>query len=297
MKTKLFLALLAGVLLLGACKGSNYEAIRDDKASSTSADTTASIADTSIARVAATKLVKTADMRFKVKNVQQTGDAIAALTTRDGGMVMHHQLVANVERSEDIRVSDDSVNRVSALSTNADMTVKVPSEKLENFMTEVSHLGMFVTLRKMDIEDRTLDYLSEKLKLKNRQELVAQQKQGKVIIKNPVNVMLLKDDMVDQQIGNMRTDAAVQYSVVSLSFYQSNIIHQEMIANDDPSAYQLPFFKRLTIAVSNGWFVFVELLLGLANAWVFIILAIGVWMLYRYYKRKHPIWFASGIKS
>lgn len=296
MKKKLFLALLAGVLLLGACKGSNYEALRDEKASSTSADTVA-VADTSKVDVASTKLVKTADMRFKVKNVQQTGDAIAALTTRDGGMVMHHQMVANVERSEDIRVSDDSVKRVSALSTNADMTVKVPSEKLESFMTEVSHMGMYVTLRKMDIEDRTLDYLSEKLKLRNRQDLVDQQKKGKVVIKNPVNVMLLKDDMVDQQIGNMRTDAAVKYSVVSLSFYQSNIIHQEMVANDDPSAYQLPFFKRLVIAMSNGWYVFVELLLGLANAWVFIVLAIGLWVLYRYYKRKHPVWFASGVKS
>lgn len=297
MKTKLFLALLAGVLLLGACKGSNYEAIRDDKASSSSADTVAKMTDTSKVDIPVTKLVKTADMRFKVKNVQQTGDAIAALTARDGGMVMHHQMQANVESSQDVRVSDDSVKRVSALSTTADMTVKVPSEKLEGYMTEIAHMGMYVTLRKMDIEDRTLDYLSEKLKLKNRQDLIDQQKKGKVVIKNPVNVMLLKDDMVDQQIGNMRTDEAVKYSVVALSFYQSNIIHQEMIANDDPSAYQLPFFNRLVMALSNGWHLFVELLLGLANIWVFIVLSAALWMLYRYYRRKHPAWFASSIKS
>jgi len=204
---------------------------------------------------------------------------------------------ANVESSQDIRVSDDSVKRVSALSTSADMTVKVPSDKLEAYMTEIAHMGMYVTLRKMDIEDRTLDYLSEKLKLKNRQDLVDQQKKGKVVIKNPVNVMLLKDDMVDQQIGNMRTDEAVKYSIVTLSFYQSNFINQEMIANDDPSAYQLPFFNRLMIALSNGWHLFVELLLGLANIWVFIMLSAVLWVLYRYYKCKHPAWFAGGIKS
>jgi hypothetical protein len=152
-------------------------------------------------------------------------------------------------------------------------------------------------MRKMDIEDRTLDYLSEKLKLKNRQELVAQQKQGKVIIKNPVNVMLLKDDMVDQQIGTMRTDAEVKYSTITLSFYQSNTIVQETIANDDPSAYQLPFFKRLAIAMNNGWVLFIEIMLGLANIWVFIMLSVVLWMLYRYYKRKHPAWFTGGIKS
>ncbi|QEM12567.1 DUF4349 domain-containing protein [Mucilaginibacter rubeus] len=296
MKTKLFLALLAGVLLLGACgRSSKYEPLREDRASA--ADTVAVSADSTKVEITPTKLVKTADMRFKVKNVQQTGDAIAALTARDGGMVMHHQMQADVERSEDIRVSNDSVKRVSALRTNADMTVKVPSEKLEGFMTEVAHMGMYVTLRKMDIEDRTLDYLSEKLKLKNRQDLVDQQKKGKVVIKNPVNVMLLKDDMVDQQIGNMRTDEAVKYSIVTLSFYQSNFINQEMIANDDPSAYQLPFVNRLAIALNNGWQLFVELILGLANLWVFITLGIGLWAMYRYYKRKHPAWFASGIKS
>jgi hypothetical protein len=292
MKTKLFLALLAGVLLLGACKGSSkYEPLREEQTSA--ADTASASTDTS----AAVKLVKTADMRFKVKNVQQTGDAIAALTAKNNGMVMHHQMQANIERSEDIRISSDSVKRVSAFSTNADMTVRVPSDKLEDYMTEVAHMGMYVTMRKMDIEDRTLDYLSEKLKLKNRQELVDQQKKGKVIIKNPVNVMLLKDDMVDQQIGNMRTDAQVKYSTIALSFYQSNTINQETIANDDPSAYQLPFFKRLVIATSNGWSLFVELMLGLANLWVFIALGIVLWALYRYYRRKHPALFASSIKS
>ncbi|MDB5150277.1 MAG: hypothetical protein JWQ57_4297 [Mucilaginibacter sp.] len=296
MKTKLFLALLAGVLLLGACgRSSKYEPLREDKTSA--ADTVSVSADSTSVEKTATKLVKTADMRFKVKSVQQTGDAIAALTTRSNGMVMHHQMQANIERSEDIRISNDSVKRVSAFSTNADMTVRVPSDKLEDYMTEVAYMGMYVTMRKMDIEDRTLDYLSEKLKLKNRQELVAQQKQGKVIIKNPVNVMLLKDDMVDQQIGNMRTDAEVKYSTIILSFYQSNTIVQETIANDDPSAYQLPFFKRLAIALSNGWGLFIEFMLGVANIWVFIVLAVVLWMLYRYSRRKHPLWFASGIKS
>jgi hypothetical protein len=296
MKTKLFLALLAGVLLLDACgRSSKYEPLREDKASA--ADTVAVSADSASLEKAPTKLVKTADIRFKVKNVQQTGDAIAALTAKINGMVMHHQMQANIEKSEDIRISNDSVKRVSAFSTTADMTVRVPSDKLEDYMTEVAHMGMYVTMRKMDIEDRTLDYLSEKLKLKNRQELVAQQKQGKVIIKNPVNVMLLKDDMVDQQIGTMRTDAEVKYSTITLSFYQSNTIVQETIANDDPSAYQLPFFKRLAIAMNNGWVLFIEIMLGLANIWVFIMLSVVLWMLYRYYKRKHPAWFTGGIKS
>jgi hypothetical protein len=283
MKTKIAILLLAGGFLLGACKGSgsSYEAGRKS-----------SNADTSVQP----KLVKTADMRFKVKDVQQTSENITALTIKNSGMVMHHQMESNIQGSRDFRISDDSINRVSAFNTSADMTIKIPSEHLVSFMTQVAHMGMYVTLRKMDIEDKSLDFLSSKLKVNNRKELVAQQKAGKVIIKNPVNVMLLKDDMVDGQIDNHKIDEAVKLSVITLSFYQSNTIIKEQIANDDPSAYQLPFFKRLINSLAYGYSLFTELILGLANLWVFILLGIGIWLLLRIYKRKHPAIFGA-IKS
>ena len=286
MKTKI-LIVLAGVALLAACKGKShsgeYEYANTDKRAS-AADSVGIAADTTIAEAA--KLVKTADMTFKVKNVQKTGDSVLVLTNRYGGMVMHHQMSSNIVNSQDIRVSDDSVMHVSAFNTNADMTVKIPSDKLEDFMIKVSHMGMYITSRQMDIADKSLDYLSEKMKLNNRRELIAQQKSGKIKIKNPEAVLWLKDDLVDGQINNQRIDAAVKYSNISLNFYQSNTIVKEMVANDDPSSYQLPFFKRLGMAIVNGWLMFTELILGLANLWVFVLIGIGLWMAYRVYRKR-----------
>ena len=284
MKTKI-LAAVAAILLLAACKGkmhSDYEAINNESKSAT-ADST-SVNDNISALQS--KLVKTADLHFKVKNVQQTSDSISSLTRKYGGIVMHHQMTSNIQNSQDIHISDDSLMRVSAFTTSADMTAKIPSEKLEDFMARVSRLGLFVTARQMDIEDKSLDYLSDKLKLQSRKELVAQQKKGKIVIKDPQKVLWLKDDLVDGQISNSRIDASVKYSTVSLSFYQSNTIAKEMIANDDPSAYQLPFFKRLLLAVGNGWVTFTELLLGLANLWIFVLIGFVLWMGYKAYRKK-----------
>jgi hypothetical protein len=291
MKTKIVILLLAGGFLLGGCKGrgSGYEAINN----SSSADT-AGVSDTDSS--AQPKLVKTADMRFKVKDVQQTSEKITALTVKNNGMVMHNQMESNIRGSQDFRISDDSVNRVTAFNTVADMAIKIPSDHLEDFMTGVAHMGTYVTLRKMDIEDKSLDFLSSKLKLNSRKELVAQQKKGKVTIKDPLNVLLLKDDMVDGQIGNLKIDDAVRFSIVTLSFYQSNTIIQEHVANDDPSAYQLPFLSRLIGSFAYGWHIFIELILGLANLWVFILAGINVWILIRFYKRKNPALFGA-IKS
>jgi hypothetical protein len=284
MKTRILIPLLAGMTLLWACKGkgtAGYEVVNNGSGSAASDSTKVDSVNLS-----KPKLVKTAGIHFKVKNVQQTAEHITSLATGINGMVIHHQMGSAAERSDDIRISNDSVMRVTSFNTTAEMTVKIPSSKLEDFMDQVAHMGIYVNDRSMDITDKSLDYLSAQLKLKSRTELISQQKRGKVIIKKPEDVLNLKDDMIDQQIGNRQIDDAVKNSIVTLSFYQSNTINKEIIANDDPSAYNLPFFKRLGMAVESGCALFVDVIIGVANIWVFVLAGIGVWVVIRYYNRK-----------
>ncbi|MES2378057.1 MAG: DUF4349 domain-containing protein [Bacteroidota bacterium] len=279
MKNKMLNLLLAGVVLLAACKGSsNYETDRSsaDSVAVSQADTTAN----------QPKIVKTAEMGFKVKDVRQSSEKVTALTAQFKGTIVHHQTTSTVNNRHDVKISDDSVMRVSTMNTNCEITAKIPSEKLDEYMNQVSHMGIYVSLRKMDLEDKTLDYLSSQLKVTGRREFLNQQRKGKVVIKNPADVLLLKDDLIDQQISNRRIDDAVKYSTVSLSFYQSNTILKEIIANDDPSAYNIPFLSRMGLAFGNGWYIFKEFMLVLANAWVFIVAGIIVWVALRSYKRK-----------
>jgi hypothetical protein len=283
MKKRILIPLIAGLALFCACKGrgnasGDYEVVNNG--GSTAAD---SVKLDSLT-LAKPKLVKTAGIRFKVKNVQQTAEQITTLATSINGIVMHHRMGSTAERSQDIRVSNDSVMRITSFNTTANMILKIPSVKLEEFMNQVARMGIYVNDRDMNITDKSLEYLSAQLKLKSRTELVSQQKSAKVIIKKPEDVLYLKDDMIDQQIGNRQIDDAVKNSIVTLSFYQSNTINKEMIANDDPAAYQLPFFNRLSMALESGWRLFVDVVIGLAHIWVFVLAAIGVWMTVRYYK-------------
>jgi len=282
MKAKFLIPLIAGLGLLWACKGKtgSYEVVNNSGSSAADSTKLDSI------KLSAPKLVKAAGIHFKVKNVEQTAEHITALVTSINGMVIHHQMGSTAERSLDVRISYDSVMRVTSFNTTADMTVKIPSSKIEEFMNQVGHMGIYVNNRSMDITDKSLDYLSSQLKLKSRTELVAQQKKGTIIIKKPEDVLNLKDDMIDQQIGNRQIDDAVKNSIVTLSFYQSNTINKEIIANDDPSAYNLSFFKRLGMALENGWTMFVDVIIGLANLWVFILAGVGVWLVIRRYKSR-----------
>src|SRR3978361_1120327 len=96
MKTKFLIPLIAGLGLLCACKGkggagTGYEAINN------SATTDSTKLDS--ASLAQTKLVKTAGIRIKVKNVQQTSEQVASLTSKMNGMIMHHEMCSTPERS------------------------------------------------------------------------------------------------------------------------------------------------------------------------------------------------------
>jgi hypothetical protein len=283
MKTSNLIALLCVAVTAFSCKShgaSDYKALN-----SSSSDSALVAADTTALKQP--KLIKTADIRFKVKNVQQTGENISALTTQYNGMVMHHDMTSSEQQSNNVRISNDSVMRVSSFNTTADMTVKIPSEKIEQFLNTVSHMGIYVNERRMDIEDKSLDYLASQLKLNSRKELVSQQKTGRVVFKDPNSVLDLKDGLVDEQINNKMIDDQVKYSTISLSFYQSNTISKEIVANDDPSAYNLPFLTRAGMAIANGWYMFKELIIAALNIWVFIIIGttFGVW-LWRYNKKK-----------
>jgi len=285
MKAKFIIPAAAVLILLAACKGKSsrdYEFLSRSKSTSSAADSISSSDTNKVAE----KLVKTAEINFKVKNVRKAEEDIAALTTQYKGMVMHHQVQSTTGSTRDVHISDDSLMRIASFNTNGEMMVRVPSENLEEYMTRVSHMGIYVNMSKMDIDDRSLDYLSNRLKLKDREELVAQQRTGKIKIKNPADVLLLKDDMIDQKIGNLRTDAAVKYSVISLSFYQSDAIVKEVIANDDPSVYNIPLFQRLYLALVNGWSLFADLFIGLLNLWVFILFGLGFWWAIAVYRKR-----------
>lgn len=287
MKIKVLFALLCAAVMLYSCSNNgDYRALDN-----TSSDTALVAAD-SVSTIDQ-KLIKTADLNFKVKNVRKVGEEVTGLTQHYRGMVMNHHLRSEVERLKEVELDDDSVMRVSVFNTHADMTVKVPAEHLTAFVTAVNRLGVYTTVSDMDIEDNTLTYLESQLRMDSRKELVKQHKQGTIKLKNPQDVLIFKDALVDEQINTKRIDAAVKYSTVSLSFFENNTILKERIPNTNPAVYNTGFGLRLKQAIVNGMHIFAEVFIALANLWVFVIMAVAMWMIYRYYKRKHPVLFAD----
>ncbi len=267
MKAKL-LVMLAGIAMLAACKGSETEMALDSLMQDT-------------------MLVKTAGMRLKVKNVQHAAEKISKLVADKKGMVMHHNMQSEVVSSREIKLSDDSVKKLTVFNTNADMTVKVPSNFIEAFMDSVNHLSTYVDTRSMDIEDRTADYAGEVLKAKNRETSIKFREKIKPTHEGADSILAIADNIVDREVANIRTEQASTYSTVTLTLYENNIVKAEVLANEDLNSYSLPLVKRIGLALTTGWLYFAEFVIGLLHVWPFLIaIAAGTFAILTYRKKK-----------
>jgi hypothetical protein len=221
--------------------------------------------------------------------VQQASDQIATLTAGCDGTVVYHTINSVTGDSTTIHKTDDSLLKITVLSTRADMTVKIPPSKVESFVNQVAQMGMLVNSLKFEVNDKTYDYLSASLKLKNQKERANNGESGSADLKNPDNLLSYKNQMIDQQIKNLRTDDSVKNAVIALSFYEGDVVHKELIANPDLSAYNLPLSNRLGSSIKNGWAVFIDIMVELANLWVLVPIGGLVWLVLRYYSKRKKV--------
>jgi hypothetical protein len=273
------------IAIIGAMVGCQSE--KKEYASSTNELNTLSdsvaVADDS---TAAPKLIKTADMRFKVKDVQHTKVQISEAVKAQGGVITEFEIQSSIQEQRKVKYSIDSLNQITAYRKEAVVTAKVPSEKLDDFINDMSKMAVFVDQQAMRTDDQGIVYLANQLKLNNRKEaLKTIDETAKRKGNNVATALDLKDDAVDKKIENLSIDSRVKLSTITLSFYQDNTVQSIIIANDRINDYGPGFFKRLLLNLGDGWDYFAEFMLILANLWALIAVALILFLGFRYFNK------------
>ncbi|RXF70201.1 DUF4349 domain-containing protein [Arcticibacter tournemirensis] len=235
------------------------------------------------------KLVKTAGMTIKVKNIYESSRTISEKARVMGGIVTRHNIETVQDKEKKLQISDDSLLVISAHSTHADIIVKVPAYNLERFMNEIGSVATFTLNSRLDIDDKSIDYLASSMKQKTRQELLTEGRKKAIKTADATALIEKEDGRIDQEINKRRVDADVQYSTVSLNLVQPPFIQKEVVANHDLSVYNLPFSQRLSNAFFSGWHLFISFAVALVHLWMFVLLGLAVWIGFRLYKAKHKM--------
>jgi len=236
------------------------------------------------------KVIKTADMRFRVEDVQKTKEKLSAAIKGEGGTVAEFSVNSQIQHNEQVKKSPDSLIDLISYRTDGFIVAKVPSDKLDDFTNKIAKLALFIDNQSMKLDDQSILYLANKLKNQNRVEAVAQLNKHATKKSNNVETALyLKDDYVDRKIENLSIDNRVKYSTITLNFYQYNSVKQLVVGNDNLYDYRPSFFNRFWLNLLTGWSIFKEFILILTTLWVWILIGIAGYLIYRQYRKKRVL--------
>ena len=145
--TKTILALLALGLII-SCKNGNYEenATEESAPSSVVADSASVNSEKDVISSSAAvenknsnrKFIRTADLKFKVKNVAKSTYAIEDATTKFGGFVTYTNIQSNIFDEEKTKVSQDSTLITTKYKVENNITIRVPNTKLDTVIKTIA---------------------------------------------------------------------------------------------------------------------------------------------------------------
>ena len=229
------------------------------------------------------KFVRTADVKFKVKNVAKSTYAIEDVTTKFGGFVTYTNLQSNIHSENKTNVSQDSTLVTTKYKVDNNITIRIPNTKMDTVIKTIAKQIHFLDFRIIKADDVSLQMLSNELAQKRsnssekRLENAIDSKGKKLnqIVKAEETLDVKKEQNDASKLQNLSLQDQVNFSTLTLNIYQDESIKQEMVANEKSiNAYRPNIGLQIWDSVKTGWFMLENIISFLVVLWPFILIGI-----------------------
>jgi hypothetical protein len=279
--TKIVLTLLA-LGLVFACKESaaSEEANYAEEAATDSTSVVSSSAAVEN-KNSNRKFVRTADVKFKVKNVAKSTYAIEDATTKFGGFVTYTNLQSNIHNEDRTKVSQDSTLVTTKYKVDNNITIRVPNTKMDTVIKTIAKQIHFLDYRIIKADDVSLQMLSNELaqKRSNSSEkrlanaIDSKGKKLNQIVKAEETLDAKKEQNDASKLQNLSLQDQVNFSTLTLNIYQDESIKQEMVANEKSiNAYRPNIGLQIWDSVKTGWFMLEHIISFVVVLWPFALI-------------------------
>lgn len=286
MKTTYISLSLSAIFLLGlsSCKKgeaatSKYESLQNaDSAAVTVSDSVSSAATMAVKDK---QFIKTAQVNMEVKDVYETTVSIEKSVQELGGFVTHSNLQSTVVSENTYDTSNEEAMLVKKYQAENTMNVRVPTEKLGEFLTLINNKKVFLNSRTIDAEDVTAGIKYAELegkRIKKTNENIAQLKTNK----DKVNMG--NDNMQEentQQLANMNVADNLKYSTIDIYIKEPKLRITEIPITNTTSIdnkYKFNFLYGVKTAFVEGFYLIQRIFVGLIVIWpILLILGIAVY--------------------
>lgn len=236
------------------------------------------------------RFIRTADLKFRVKNVAWSSYHIEDIAVKFGGYVADTKLASQLYSNDEKPVSEDSALQTMRYVVSNTIILRVPVENLDTTLKSLVPFIDFLDIRNVSTNDITLEMLANRLaqariaKFNQRLAFSIDNKAGKLN-----DVQTAEQSMLSQQensdnalIENLRRDDQVKYSTVTLNIYQPQTIRQELIAREkNIDLYEPGLGSKLAASLSTGWHGLQVLILGFVTLWPLWLIAIVAYYVVR----------------
>lgn len=293
--TKIVLTLLALGLVL-SCKES---ASKENAAYAEEATTDSTSVISSSAAVenknSNRKFVRTADVKFKVKNVAKSTYAIEDATTKFGGFVTYTNLQSNIHNEDRTKVSQDSTLVTTKYKVDNNITIRVPNTRMDTVIKTIAKQIHFLDYRIIKADDVSLQMLSNELAQKRsnssekRLENAIDSKGKKLnqVVKAEETLEAKKEQNDASKLQNLSLQDQVNFSTLTLNIYQDESIKQEMVANEKSiNAYRPNIGLQIWDSVKTGWFMLEHIISFVVVLWPFVLIGFLGFLVYKKFLKK-----------
>lgn len=236
------------------------------------------------------KLIRTADIKFKVKSVVQSTNLIENTTRKWGGLVTYSNLQSTINNQISTKVSQDSTLETTKYKVENTITLRVPQQNMDTVVKEIAKEIDYLDYRLIKADDVALRLLSNELLQKrsatNEKRMAnAIDTKGKKIndIMNAETQLENKKAQSDSSaIENLSLQDQINYSTITLQLYQREVVKQELVANEKQGYYFEPSIGiQILDALQSGWFHLLSLVVFLLKLWWLALIGLVIYLIFK----------------
>jgi Domain of unknown function (DUF4349) len=238
------------------------------------------------------KFIRTADIKFKVKNVPQSTYVIENATTKFGGFVTYTNLQSTISDKDEVKISQDSSMVTTKFIVENNITIRVPNTKLDTVIKTIAKQIDFLDYRVIKADDVSLTMLKNELaqnRNSNHETRLANaiDEKGKKlndIVVAEDNLESKKEENDNSKLDNLSMKDQVNFSTLTLQLYQRETIKQEKIGN--AIVFRQNIGSQILDSLANGWYFLEGIIAFVVQLWSIILIGILGWFGYKKFKTK-----------
>lgn len=240
------------------------------------------------------RFIRTAGLKFRVKNVRKSTLIIEDITSEFSGYVSKTNLRSNKNRTSSTPVSKDSVLETIHYTVSNTMTLRIPQLSLDTVIRRIAKQIDYLDYRNITAEDVAISLLEKR---KASQRLNSYQENVSDLIDNKssklkdaqkaeqsiLNAQKLKDNAL---IEKLKLEDRIKYSTIDLYIYQREAFKRSLLVNEkNIEKFEPSLISEIGESLKTGWKMLKAIITTLFALWPLLLIAVIGIVLYRRFKQ------------